>query len=91
MKLLVMFEGSWSEYGMKGGKVILHYVRMWDCRKANGIDYIIANSKFIAKRTKKVYGRDAEVIYPPVDIDAYELCEEKENFYLTASRMVPYK
>lgn len=81
------------EKGLKGwlAKVILHYIRMWDYRTANGVDHFIANSKFIARRIKKVYGREAEVIYPPVDVDAYQMCEQKENFYLTASRMVPYK
>ena len=81
------------EKGFKGwlAKMILHYIRMWDYRTANGVDYFIANSKFIARRIKKVYGRDAEVIYPPVDVEAYQMCNQKENFYLTASRMVPYK
>lgn len=72
-------------------KAILHYIRLWDYRTANGVDHFIANSKFIARRIKKVYGREAAVVYPSVDIEAYELCEEKEDFYLTASRMVPYK
>lgn len=72
-------------------KAILHYIRLWDYRTANGVNHFIANSKFIARRIKKVYGREAAVVYPPVDIEAYELCEEKEDFYLTASRMVPYK
>ena len=81
------------EKGIKGwlAKVILHYIRMWDYRTANGVDYFIANSKFIARRIKKVYGREAEVIYPPVDVEAYQMCQQKEDFYLTASRMVPYK
>ena len=70
---------------------ILHYMRLWDTRTANGVDYFIANSKFIAKRIKKIYGRDAEVIYPPVDIEKFEFCSEKEDYYLTASRLVPYK
>lgn len=80
-------------HGLKSwiAKAILHYIRLWDYRTAHGVDYFIANSEFIARRIKKVYGRDAAVVYPPVDIDAYELCEEKEDFYLTASRMVPYK
>lgn len=79
--------------GFKGmmAKLILHYMRLWDTRTANGVDYFIANSKFIAKRIKKVYGRDADVIYPPVDVEAFEYCEEKEDYYLTASRLVPYK
>ena len=60
-------------------------------RTANGVDYFIANSKFIAKRIKKVYGREAKVIYSPVDIDAFEYCAEKEDYYLTASQLVPNK
>ena len=80
-------------HGIKGwmAKAILHYIRLWDYRTAHGVDHFIANSEFIARRIKKVYGRDAAVVYPPVDVDAYELCEKKEDFYLTASRMVPYK
>ena len=80
-------------HGIKGGiaKAILHYIRLWDYRTAHGVDHFIANSEFIARRIKKVYGREADVVYPPVDVNAYELCVEKEDFYLTASRMVPYK
>lgn len=72
-------------------KVILHYMRLWDYRTSNNVDYFIANSKFIAKRIWKCYRREADIIYPPVDVGAFELCEQKEDFYLTASRMVPYK
>lgn len=80
-------------HGIKGwmAKAILHYIRLWDYRTAHGVDHFIANSEFIARRIKKVYGREADVVYPPVDVDAYEICEDKEDFYLTASRMVPYK
>ena len=72
-------------------RAILHYMRLWDTRTANGVDHYIANSKFIARRIKKIYGREAEVIYPPVDVEAFAYCEEKEDYYLTASRLVPYK
>lgn len=70
---------------------LLHKIRMWDYRTANGVDHFVANSKFIARRIKKVYGRDSDVIYPPVDTDRFTLRENKDNFYFTASRMVPYK
>ena len=72
-------------------RACLHYIRMWDVRTQYGVDAFVANSRFIARRIHRVYGRDAEVIYPPVDIDAFVLCEKKEDFYVTASRMVPYK
>lgn len=79
--------------GIKGliTKSILHKVRNWDYRTANGVDYFIGNSNFIGRRIWKVYRRESEVIYPPVDISAFTLHEQKEDFYLTASRMVPYK
>lgn len=72
-------------------KAILHQMRIWDYRTAAGVDYFIANSKFIARRIRKVYGRRADVIYPPVDVDAFTLGEKRDDFYLAASRLVPYK
>ena len=72
-------------------KWILHNIRIWDCRTSNGVDHFIANSKFIARRIKKVYGRNADVIYPPVDVERFTLNENKEQYYFTASRLVPYK
>lgn len=79
--------------GLKGGlaRWLLHKIRMWDCRTANGVDHFVANSQFIARRIKKVYGRNADVIYPPVDVERFTLNENKEDYYFTASRMVPYK
>ena len=72
-------------------KSILHYLRMWDSSAANRVDYFIANSNYIAKRIKKIYRRDSTVIYPPVDTNKFPLCSTKDNYYLTASRFVPYK
>ena len=72
-------------------RFLLHYVRLWDYRTAAGVDAFAANSAYIARRIMKVYRREAEVIYPPVAIEAFPLEETKEDFYLTASRMVPYK
>ncbi|MFQ7968073.1 glycosyltransferase family 4 protein [Klebsiella pneumoniae] len=79
--------------GFKGllAKWILHNIRIWDCRTSNGVDHFIANSKFIARRIKNVYGRNADVIYPPVDVERFTLNENKEQYYFTASRLVPYK
>lgn len=79
--------------GLKGwfAKYILHRMRIWDATASNRVDYFIANSNFIAKRIAKVYNRKADVIYPPVNTQAFELHEQKEDYYFTASRMVPYK
>jgi glycosyltransferase involved in cell wall biosynthesis len=81
------------EHGAKSllARWILHRARLWDLRTANGVDHFIANSAFIARRIWKVYRREATVIYPPVDVERFQLCEKKEPFYLTASRLMPYK
>lgn len=81
------------EKGVKAfmAKRILHRIRQWDVISSNRVDYFIANSKYIAGRIKKTYNRDAAVIYPPVDTHLYPLETNKEEYYFTASRFVPYK
>lgn len=81
------------QHGLKGwvAKIILHYMRLWDSRTGNNVDYFISNSKYIAKRIQKCYRRTAQVIYPPVAVNDFTICKQKEDYYLTASRMVPYK
>jgi glycosyltransferase involved in cell wall biosynthesis len=79
--------------GLKGilAKFMLHKIRIWDARTANGVDEFIAISHFIKQRINKIYRRDSTVIYPPVNIDDFTLCEYKEDYYVTVSRFVPYK
>ncbi len=72
-------------------KWMMHRFRMWDIRTANGVDSFLANSDFIRRRIWKVYRRNASVLYPPVDVQHFGLREEKGDFFLTASRLVPYK
>jgi glycosyltransferase involved in cell wall biosynthesis len=72
-------------------RLMLHYMRLWDCRTAAGVDLFIANSAFIGRRIRKVYGRDSVVVHPPVDVQSFALRTDKEDFYLAAARMVPYK
>ncbi len=69
----------------------LQYIRKWDINSINRVDYFIANSNFVKERIKRIYNKDAKVIYPPVDLKRFTLYEKKEDFYLTASRLVPYK
>src|SRR5690606_18685951 len=72
-------------------RAVLHYIRNWDAAAASRVHTFVANSRYIARRILSVYRREAEVIYPPVNVDAFPLHESKENFYLAASRLVPYK
>lgn len=72
-------------------RLLLHRIRIWDVRTAHGPDVMIANSNFIARRIRKVYGRSAVVIYPPVDLSTRTEKIAKGDHFLTASRLVPYK
>lgn len=74
-----------------GARSLMHYLRMWDVRTANGVDRFVANSSFVAQRIKKIYRRSAAVVYPPVDIERFELKEHKAEYYITVSRLVAYK
>jgi glycosyltransferase involved in cell wall biosynthesis len=79
--------------GIRGkiAKSILHYLRLWDLNSSFRVDHFIANSKYVAKRINKIYRREADVIYPPVDVDYFNFNPSKDKYYLTASRLVPYK
>lgn len=81
------------EHGIRGWvtKAMLHYLRIWDIRSANGVDVLIANSDYINRRIQKAYRREAKVIYPPVDINSFHYHEQKEDFFLAGSRLVNYK
>lgn len=92
-----MYHGYLQDLGLNGGMkgIIAGHVfkklRIWDLATANRPDYYIANSKCVAKRIKKIYGKDSVVIYPPVDVEKFSPSAKKENFYITAGRLVPYK
>jgi glycosyltransferase involved in cell wall biosynthesis len=79
--------------GMAGWvtRYLLHRLRQWDVLSANRVDYFIANSHHTARRIWRCYRREATVIYPPVNIDNWPFFSQKEDFYLTVSRLVSYK
>jgi len=80
-------------YGPKGMlfRRMLHNLRIWDARTAHGPDLMLANSSFVRARIKRIYGRDAQVIFPPVDVDEFGCVEDKDDYYVTASFLAPYK
>lgn len=79
--------------GVKGffARYFLFKLRLWDYSTANRPDYYIAISNYVAKRIKKIYNKEALVIYPPVDTNSFTLTTETKDYYITCSRMVPYK
>jgi glycosyltransferase involved in cell wall biosynthesis len=66
-------------------------LRQWDVTTAARVDYFVANSKFVAKRIKKYYRRDATVINPPVDLNRFQLSPEPGDYYLSAGQITPNK
>jgi glycosyltransferase involved in cell wall biosynthesis len=69
----------------------LHQIRTWDHRTAQNVDHFIACSAYIGRRIKKAYQRTSTVIYPNVAVEDFVIEGPREDFYLTSSRMVPYK
>ncbi len=78
-------------YGKDVAQFFLHSFRTWDVQSSNRVDEFMANSHYVAKRIKKIYRRDAHVIYPPVDTSFFQPGKNKSDYYVTASRLVPYK
>ncbi len=72
-------------------RLLLHRMRIWDARTASGVDRYVANSNFVARRLRKLYGCRAAVIHPPVRVPERLATLPRGDFFLTASRLVPYK
>jgi len=72
-------------------RMLQHYLRIWDRASADRVHAYIANSHAVARRIKKYYGRDATVIYPPVDTDMYRATDADDGYFLIVSRLSPYK
>jgi glycosyltransferase involved in cell wall biosynthesis len=67
------------------------WLRRWDRRTAAGVHQFVAISRFVAARIRRAYGRDADVIYPPVDVSRFRVDEAPGEFYLVVSALTPYK
>ncbi|MGP9675638.1 MULTISPECIES: glycosyltransferase [unclassified Halomonas] len=69
----------------------LHRLRQWDYLSAQRVDHFVGISSYIQRRIYTCYRREADVVFPPVEVDKFQHDRPREGFYLTASRMVPYK
>ena len=70
---------------------LIGMLRLWDEDAARQPDHFIANSRAVAQRIAKVYGRTAEVIHPPIDVDRFRISRNQEDYYVVLSRLIPYK
>lgn len=83
-------ELRFNKYFKKVISLALNYVRIWDRVAADRVDKFIANSGTVKKRIKKYYRRESRVIYPPVELDKFNI-GQAEDYYLIGCRMAPYK
>ena len=70
--------------------LLMHSLRNWDTISASRVDHYAANSSFVRRRIAKFYGRDSQVIFPPVSVDEFK-AETPEDYYLWVGQLVPYK
>jgi len=93
---------AWEEGFLDGEEVgramrlalppLLWWLRRADLAGAAGPDVIVANSGHVAERVRRYYGRSAEIVHPPVDVDHYlGLEHQPEDYYFAFGRVVPYK
>lgn len=84
-----------SPFGFFTNKLIPHlssYLRVWDYNASLRVDYFIANSRNTANRIRKYYKKEAEVIWPPVDVEKFKVAEKSsDDFYLVVGRLIAYK
>ncbi|MFQ5873868.1 MAG: glycosyltransferase [Dehalococcoidia bacterium] len=71
--------------------VFMHYVRVWDASATPRVDLFVANSREVAQRIRRYYGREAQVVYPPIDTDYFLPGNQDGEYFLLVSRLVPYK
>ena len=67
------------------------YLQRWDVATCGRVDHFMANSAFVAERIDRIYGRRAEVIHPPVEVERFAPALAPEDYYLVVSALVPYK
>jgi glycosyltransferase involved in cell wall biosynthesis len=80
-------------FGPKGllFRYMLHRLRTWDAGTANRPDLMLANSNYVRRRIRRIYGRQSRVVFPPVALDEFEYQPNKDDYYVTASFLAPYK
>jgi len=97
MRYLYDMYGEYLRDASPAGKLAMMLFRKplirYDRRSAEGVDLFLANSRFVAERIRRVYGRESVVVHPPVDVEYFseELRSPREDFYLVAGAFVPYK
>ena len=86
------YRNDWTRSGLKRALMtpLTHYLRLWDFASAARVDRFVANSRNVQARIRKIYRRDSEVVYPPVEVDSF-YWKPPEDYFFMASSLVAYK
>ena len=84
-------EAGYSYLIKKLVPLAINYIRLWDREAASRVDKFIANSHFVKKRITKYYGKESEVIHPPVSADNFAISDNIDDYFLMVGRFLPYK
>ena len=90
---------AWSDLNLDGTRsrknplmeMAMREFRVWDQAAASGVHEFAAISHGVARRIRFAYGREARVIYPPVEIDRLSASSQRGDYFVTLSRLVPHK
>lgn len=72
-------------------QLFLNYLKREDMGSIKNIDLIITSCKNMKERVKNIYGRESEIVYPPIEVDSFKIAEKTGGFYLLVSRLLPHK
>ena len=82
---------SWSLPARVGARTIRPILRRWDRATAGRPDVVVAISEAVRERIGRLWGRESELIYPPVDVAGIPPSDRDDGFYLVAARMLAYR
>lgn len=80
---------GWVRRGLMA--MLMHYLRLWDHAASSRVDFFVANSETVRARIKKYYRREAALIYPPCDLQRFQVTSRVDDYYLCVGRLVEYK
>src|SRR5690349_24265600 len=72
-------------------EALLHRIRQWARDASARVDSSLSISEVTRRRVLKFYGRDSQVLYPPIDASAFHIAEKHDDFFLIVSALQPYK
>ncbi len=88
---LYMSQEEFSSFYKLVLPLILSRLEKWDIKAIDRVNYFIGISQHIRKKIKLIYQREADVIYPPVDLSEFYISQRQDDYFMIVSRLNAYK